>query len=209
MNWEALTAVSTAALVATGAGAIYFAYRQIENERGYRRIENLEEQMERFDSDPVGEYRRALAQERLDAARTRLRKLDVDNPPNCAYELLNFFEHIAFLVEKGHLNLYDVWHTFDYWATAYYYDFRAVIELEQRDDVSSYSDFVNLISQLRRIQIEETGQENTWLEDELVGFYNAELTDTKKPYHRRQSRVGGQKPAKPSSLQGDAKASTN
>jgi hypothetical protein len=192
INWGAVTAVSTAALVVTGAGAIYFAYRQIENERVYRRIENLEEQLGRFDADPIANHRKTLAEARLDASKATLRSLDAEDPPVSTYEILNFFEHIAFLVDKGHLNVFDVWHTFDYWATAYYYDFRSVIEVEQRDDCSSYCDFVKLITQLREVQIKETGRENTWLPDELVGFYSSELEDVKKPGRRRSSRSGHQ-----------------
>lgn len=173
---------------ATGIAAIYFAYRQIENERAYRRIENLEEQMDRFDSDPIAKYRKELATQRLDAGKSKLRKLDVEDPPDCAYEILNFFEHIGFLVEHGHLNAYDVWHTFEYWATAYFYDFRGVIELEQRDDPSFYSDFVRLIANLREIQKREAGRENTWLEDELVGFYQTELAEVRKPTKRATAR---------------------
>lgn len=178
----------------TGIAAIYFAYRQIENERAYRRIENLEEQMNRFDSAPLADHRRGLAENRLDGTKTKLRTLDVENVPNSAYEILNFFEHVASLVDKGHLNLYDVWHTFDYWATAYYYDLHEVIEVEQCDDQSSYCDFVKLISELRKIQVQETGRENAWLQDELVAFYDTERLESKKRSRRLQSRAGGQKP---------------
>jgi hypothetical protein len=192
IDWGAVTAVSTAALVLTGVGAIFFVYRQIENERVYRRIENLEEQLRRFDTNPLAEHRKKLAEARLDSSHTKLRNLDAEYPPTNSYEILNFFEHIAFLVDKGHLDMYDVWHSFDYWATAYYFDLRSVIEVEQRDDASSYCDFVKLIAQLRSIQIKEAGRENTWVGDELVGFYASELEDVKKPTRRRSHRVTDQ-----------------
>jgi len=189
INWDAITAMSTVGLVLTGVGAIYFAYRQIENERVYRRIENLEEQLRRFDGAPIAEHRKRLAEGRLNASRSELRSLDPEDPPSCAYELLNFFEHVAFLTEKGHLDIYDVWHSFDYWATAYYFDLRPVIEAEQQDDSSSYCDFVTLISHLRPIEMREAGQLSTWVADELVNFYDSELEDVKKPVKRRSPRM--------------------
>jgi len=193
INWDAVAGIATAALVATGAGAIYFAYRQIENERAYRRIDNLEAQIDRFDREPIAGHRKKLAEARLDASRTRLRILDVDDPPTSAYEVLNFFEHIAFLVEKGHLNIYDVWHSFGYWARATYYDFRSLIEYEQREDPSTYCDFLKLDARLRKIDIEETGAENTWLPDELVNYYLSEIEEVKKPRRRRAARNSARK----------------
>ncbi len=49
-----------------------------------------------------------------------------------AFEVLDFYEHLALLVKKGHLDLYDVWHTFYEWAQPVYVDMQALIESRSR-----------------------------------------------------------------------------
>src|ERR1700744_3786944 len=51
VNWEAVQAVATAALVVTSAGAISYAGLQLRHERDYRAVENLEKQLSFFLSE--------------------------------------------------------------------------------------------------------------------------------------------------------------
>ena len=183
-----VTAYATVGLVVTGVVAIVFAWVQIRNERGYRRIENLENLIRQFESEPLAGQRKALASDRLTKQRESLLELDPEDPPNAAYDVLNFFEHIAFLVRKKHLAEYDVWHTFHYWASAVYYDLRTVIECEQIDDKTTFRDFLWLWPRLERIQKEQGGCDNAWVQDELVTFYKSECDGASQPIPRKRMR---------------------
>lgn len=172
---DGITALATVGLVITGVVAIVFAYVQLENERKYRRIENLEAQIVRFDSKAIVRQRKALAKARVDTDLKKLSKLDLDNAPNSAYETLNYFEHLGLLVRKGHLDAFDVWHSFDCSAMPIYYDLRPLIESERHSDNSAYYDFVKLVEKLQRIEMKECGAVPDWNQNELLNFYLGEM----------------------------------
>ena len=121
---NSIATLANVGLVITGVVAIIFAYVQLENERKYRRIENLEAQIQRFDSKAIVLQRTALAKARVDTDLKKLVKLDLDDTPNSAYKILNYFEHLSLLVRKGHLAAFDVWHSFDCSAMPIYYNLR-------------------------------------------------------------------------------------
>ena len=102
--------MATVVLVATSAGAIAYAGLQLRHEREYRSVENLEKQLSFFLSDSFVGVRRRLAESRLEEA--GLKAWSLEDPPVSAFEVLDFYEHLSLLVKKGHLNIYDVWHTF-------------------------------------------------------------------------------------------------
>ncbi len=134
VNWTEVQAVATVALVATSAGAIAYAALQLRHERDYRSVANLEKQLGFFLSEGFLAARRKLAVDRMDGE--ELKPLDKDDPPVSVFEVLDFYEHLGLLVKKGHLNIYDVWHTFYEWAQPVYADLRPMIE----DPESSYID---------------------------------------------------------------------
>jgi len=180
--WDAVTAwgtwavfAATAGLVATGIYALQAAKRQIETQRELARIDNLEKQLVFFESAGFQRVRRALA-----ASRTmegHFVKVNTDDPPASLYEILNFFEHLGFLVRLEHLRKRDVWHTFAYWAVPVYLDAREVIALEQFDDPSFYDDFVWLIKEMQNIERQETGSEEFLDDEDLYDFYLLEKQD--------------------------------
>jgi hypothetical protein len=154
------------------------AKRQIEAERLFRCVDHLEKQVDIFSSSVYLETRKSLASKRL--LEDSLASLDIDDPPEEAYEILNFFEHLAFLVERKHLIEYDVWHSFWYWAEAYYCDFEALIRAELNDDPTAFCDFVKLMEKLKAVQKAEGGSTSKWESDELVEFYRLEKGANKK-----------------------------
>jgi hypothetical protein len=174
-SWEAVVALSSVALVLTGLGAIAFAWKQLATQRDVARVDSLEKQVFYFESEHFLKFRKALAKSRIQGG--RLSAIDVDDPPSEAYVLLNFFEHIGLLVRRKHLDVYDVWHSFAYWATPLYYDARRLIEYEQLEDLSYYDDFVWLISEMQRIQAERNGQPDIPSDEDLFYFYEDEAAE--------------------------------
>ena len=90
---------ATWGLVCTGAAAIIFTWCQLAAFRKQNKLDNLERVLEWFDSPGFRRLRRSLAKSRLTDGGT-LRRLDLGNPPTAVYEILDFFEHVGFLVKK-------------------------------------------------------------------------------------------------------------
>jgi len=57
LSWDAITALSSAALVLTGLGAIVFAWRQLTAQRDISRVDNLEKQVSYFESEHFLKFR--------------------------------------------------------------------------------------------------------------------------------------------------------
>ena len=67
--------------------------------------------------------------------------------------MLDFYDHIGLLVKKGHLELYDVWHTFYEWAQPVYVDLRLLIEDQASPFSEHYVDLKKLMRQMDELQI--------------------------------------------------------
>ncbi len=61
--------------------------------------------------------------------------------------MLDFYEHLALLVKKGHLDLYDVWHTFYEWAQPVYVDLQTD---DRKSRESAYRDHYNDLQRMMR-----------------------------------------------------------
>jgi hypothetical protein len=68
-----------------------------------------------------------------------------------AEDILDFFETIAMLTRKKALNLYMVWHTFDYWIERYYAVAAAHIAQAQSVDPNVWADLTWLVPRLRKL----------------------------------------------------------
>src|SRR6202035_4562596 len=110
-----------------------------------------EKQLSFFLSDNFVAVRRRLAESRLDE--TGLKPWTLEEPPVSAFEVLDFYEHIGLLVKKGHLDVYDVWHTFYEWAQPVYVDMRQLIEDEESAYSEHYSDLRKLMRAMDEIQL--------------------------------------------------------
>jgi len=120
----------------------------------------------------------------------------LDQPPVTVFEVLDFYEHLALLVNKGHLDLYDVWHTFYEWAQPVYVDFQALIEAP----VSMYSDhYVDLRAMMRKmdeLQLQRMHERHTnanhwalWTPDRIIDHYRYELESGGRPRRSRRAAV--------------------
>jgi hypothetical protein len=170
--------MATVVLVVTSAGAIAYAGLQLRHEREYRAVENLEKQLSFFLSDNFVAVRRRLAESRLDE--TGLKPWTLEEPPVNAFEVLDFYEHLSLLVKKGHLNLYDVWHTFYEWAQPVYVDMQPLIESEESAYAQHYSDLQRMIRRMDEIQMEKMQTQKgehwaLWTPERIIEHYKYEL----------------------------------
>lgn len=188
IDWVAVQAVATAVLVMTSAGAIAYAALQLRHEREYRSVANLEKQLGFFLSEGFVAARRTLAETRLDEG--GLKGWEMSDPPMSAFEVLDFYEHLSLLVKKGHLNVYDVWHTFYEWAQPVYVDMQALIESEDSPYSEHYRDLRKLMRQMDEIQLTRMHKKNAnhwalWTPERILEHYRYELSTGGRPRRRR------------------------
>jgi hypothetical protein len=181
--------MATVVLVVTSAGAIAYAGLQLRHEREYRAVENLEKQLSFFLSDKFVAVRRRLAESRLDE--TGLKPWTLEDPPVSAFEVLDFYEHLSLLVKKGHLDLYDVWHTFYEWAQPVYVDMQPLIESEDSPYSEHYSDLRRMIRRMDEIQMAKMQRQKgehwaLWTPDRIIEHYKYELDAGGRPRRIRR-----------------------
>lgn len=178
INWVAVQGISTTILVLTSAGAIGYAALQLRQEREYRSIANLEKQLSVFQGESFVAARKRLAAERL--VEGELVAWDKEAPPASALEVLDFYDHVGLLVKKGHLEVYDVWHTFYEWAQPVYVDLRALIEDEDSQFTEHYRDLKRLMRALDELQISRMHMKKSnywalWTPERIIEHYRYEL----------------------------------
>ena len=194
INWLAVQAIASVVLVVTSGGAIAYAALQLRHEREYRSVNNLEKQLSFFLGDSFVIARRRLAQARVSA--DGLVSWNIDEPPVVAFEVLDFYEHLGLLVKKGHLDVYDVWHTFYEWAQPVYIDLQPLIENPKSPYAVQYSDLRKLMQAMDEIQIHRMHAKRAslsalWTPERILDYYRYELESSEgraQPMSRRARR---------------------
>ena len=133
-----------------------------------------------FQSENFTTSRRRLAADRLGENGISLRPWDVEEPPVSAFEVLDFYEHVGLLVKKGHLEIYDVWHTFYEWAQPVYVDMQTLIESPESAYADHYADLRKLMRAMDDIQIKRMHEKNAnhwalWTPERILQHYRYEL----------------------------------
>ena len=192
MNWEEVQALANVVLVLTSAGAIGYAALQLRHEREYRSVNNLEKQLSFFLGDSFAAARRRLAEARTDGE--VLLPWTVEDPPIAVFEVLDFYEHLGLLVKKGHLEDYDVWHTFYEWAQPVYVDLQQLLESPESSYADQYSDLRKLMRrmdniQLRRMHAQKANHWALWTPERILDYYQYELESGKQSARRRRTRA--------------------
>ena len=194
VDWTAVEAVATSVLVVTSVGAIAYAGLQLQHEREYRWVSNLEKQLSFFLSDNFVGARRRLAQARLDltGGLPALQAWELESPPVSVFEVLDFYEHLALLVKKRHLDVYDVWHTFYEWAQPVYVDMQALIESPDSMYADHYDDLQRLMRRMDEIQLKRMHAKNAnhwalWTPDRIIDHYRYELESGGRPRRSRRA----------------------
>lgn len=169
-------AVFTGILAVIAAAALWIANSQLKESHEEAQIQHLLTLTQQFEQDPMATYRRQLAEKRLRN----------EKDPEELYNVLNFFDTVGLLVDRGYLNESDVWDTFSYWVFNVNSDARDIIEQEQRADPNAYSRFTSLVGRLQRIEVQHHGTGARPTKDEVMDFYRSELTTgIGKPLGRR------------------------
>ena len=194
IDWVAVQGIATSILVCTSVSAIGYAGLQLRHEREYRSVENLEKQLSFFLSENFVAARRRLAQARLDLSDedSKLHPWELESPPVSAFEVLDFYEHLALLVKKGHLDLYDVWHTFYEWAQPVYVDMQPLIEGEDSMYADHYDDLERMMRKMDEIQLKRMHAKNAnhwalWTPDRIIEHYKYELESGGRPRRSRRA----------------------
>ncbi|HEY0758050.1 MAG TPA: hypothetical protein VGD59_02210 [Acidisarcina sp.] len=184
MDWQETTALATFGLVISSFAAILYASKQLHHERAYRQMANLERQLTLFLSERFSGARGRLAEDRLEESRSleaTLKPLNAKNPPMSVFEVLDFYEHIALLIKKDHLDIYDVWHTFYEWLQPVYFDLLPILDDKDGQWFYHYSDLCRMMTQLDTLQktkMTGTGRsarQALWTAERIVAHYKYEL----------------------------------
>ncbi len=212
INWEEIQALANVVLVLTSAGAIGYAGLQLRHEREYRSVNNLEKQLSFFLSDSFSAARRRLAEARVEG--DALLPLSVDDPPVAVFEVLDFYEHLGLLVKKGHLDVYDVWHTFYEWAQPVYVDQQPLLESEESAYADQYSDLRKLMRQMDEIQLKRMHAQNAnhwalWTPDRILDYYQYEMESSRHSARRRRSRTKKTNIASPQEVMDETREETS
>lgn len=140
--------------------------RQITEAREEAEIQHLVTFVNQFDQEPMASYRKTLA----------LKRLRNESDPTELYRLLDFFETIATLTQRGYLNETDVWKEFGYWILHLDADPEVKDDLkwELENRPNEYPGFTQLLDTLRRIDLDHHGKGTDFSPDEVKQFYSEE-----------------------------------
>lgn len=173
--WEKVNAISSVFLVLVGVGGIIFAYVQIRESRDEAKIQRLVEVVRQFDQPPYSDIRRRLAAQRIDTKQKSVRPLDVEDPPGEMIDLLDFCQHIGFLVSRGFLDRDDVYGEFADPMFLLYTDARPLIDARRKKEPAVWGDCVDLMQVLIQIDAENNaGVANHPSQDDIYEEYNAD-----------------------------------
>jgi hypothetical protein len=187
INWDALTAISTAASLAVSLVVLYVAVRalrytanQIEDFRKESQTQHFIERAQWFDSPEFRATRRALADARLNRAKDGLNKLDVDDAPAEMFDELDFCNGLGILARHGELSAYDAWGEFSFWLFPFYADAEPLIRADQKDAPASWSNCDYLMEQVKIVdKQEDAGKQLDLKKGDIVSFYDSEIEENK------------------------------
>jgi hypothetical protein len=166
---ELWNAIFSGVLAVTAVGALWYARDQIKEIRAEAQVQHLLALVNEFDQEPMATYRRALAEKRLKHQ---------DDDPMELYRVLDFFETVGLLVNRGYLDEEDVWNQFGHWVLSLNADSEmwANIEYEQKNDPNTYAIYLSVVDRLQRIDAAHHGSSSHPSKEDVMAFYREELT---------------------------------
>jgi hypothetical protein len=190
IGWDGLTALSTLLLVLVGVATAVYAGLQLADFRRESRIKHIIDLVNQFETDPLAGYRRSLAQKRLSSDGTLL-PLDLDNPPAELYDIMNFFEHMGYLLDGNYLSLEDVAVEFHYWILRVWADVSELVKTEQAEDSIYFEFFGKMVRRLQEYDRPRTGKLASPSKSDIEDFYSDEahlVLGSPMPRKRRRKR---------------------
>lgn len=172
INWEAWTAIGTVSLAVIAGVTALYAKQQLNDFRRESRIAHLISLVDQFEREPMAGTRRTLGAKRAPGG--VLVPLDLNNPPPELHDVMNFFEHMGYLLEGGYLNIEDVSVEFHYWILHVWADARKLIKSERTENAIYYEFFEKMVNRLLEYDRPRTGVLQLPTETEIEDIYAEE-----------------------------------
>jgi hypothetical protein len=186
-NWEMWTAFGTVALAIIGGISLAYAIVQLREFRKESKIKHLMELVTQFEGEPIASYRRILGSKRTPDG--FLVPLDLNNPPPELHDVMNFFEHLGYLLDGGYLDLEGVSVEFHYWILNLWADARRLIPSEQSDNPLYYEYFEKMVKRLLNYDRPGTGVLQLPTDADVEEFYKEEAhRKTGSPIPKQKSK---------------------
>jgi hypothetical protein len=189
INWEMWTGIGTLLLAGIGIASLAYAIVQLSDFRKESKIKHLIDLVNQFESEPLATYRRTLGRKR--APNGVLEPLDLNNPPDGIHEVMNFFEHMGYLLDGKYLDLDGVSVEFHYWILHVWADAKKLIATEQTENSIYYEYFGKMVQRLLNEDRKRTGILEVLSEADFEDFYVEEShlpTGSPIPKQRRSKR---------------------
>ena len=175
INPDAVTAIATVALALIGLATLLYARSQLKDFRAEARVKHLIDLVNQFEREPMATYRRKLGGERTLSG--KLQTLDFDNPPPGLHDVVNFFEHVGFLLDGNYLDFEGVSVEFHYWILHIWADSGTLIGHEQIDGHPIYYEYLDkMAKRLLKYDRPQTGRFDIPSEGEIEDFYLEEAS---------------------------------
>jgi len=181
VSWDAVMAIATCTLVYAGI--------QIRDFRKEARVKHLIDLVTQFETEPYASTRRRLGSARTDG--TSLKPSELEHPPPELYDVMNFFEHVGFLLDGNYLDLEGVSVEFHYWILHIWADARELIKKEQADDRIYYEFFEKMVNRLLEYDRPRTGKLDLPSTADIEEFYLDEARNPVGSPLRRRKRSKG------------------
>jgi len=201
IGWDGLTALATLLLVLVGIATAVYGGLQLADFRRESRIKHIIDLVNQFETDPLAKYRRDLAKKRLSPDGS-LQPFDLENPPAELYDIMNFFEHMGYLLDGNYLNLEDVAVEFHYWILRVWADASELVKIDQAEDSIYYEFFEKMVRRLQEYDRPRTGKLASPSTSDIADFYSDEahlVLGSPMPRKRRRKRRRRQGLLNPSS----------
>ena len=169
----------TAALAGATIYAVFYAKAQIEEAHKEAQVEHLLTLEQQYEKEPMVTYRKRLAERRLKG----------EDEPDELYKVLDFFETVGKLVDRGYLDESDVWDNFAYPVLMLNADAGEIIRDYQRSDPAAYEGFTSLVKKLQQTESQHSGALQHISPNDIRNFYRKELSvGTGVPARLRRNR---------------------
>jgi hypothetical protein len=172
VGWDGLTAIATVALALIGGFAAAYAKGQLQDFRKESRIKHLIELVDQFERDPLASHRRKLGEQRI--GNGKLKVLDLNDPPYELHDILNFFEHMGYLLEGDYIDLHGVSIEFHYWIFHVWADAKPLVSYERAETPVYYKHLERMVERLVEVDKQRFGKFEFPSQEDLTDFYMEE-----------------------------------
>jgi hypothetical protein len=190
IGWDGLTALSSTALAATAIIAALYTRDQIKDFQREAKIKHLIDLVDQFEREPLATLRRQLG--RLRTHDGQLNPLDPDAPPDELHDILNFFEHVGYLLDGGYLDIVGVSVEFHFWIFHVWADAASLVQHEQSESPVYYEYVTKMVSRLVELERKRFPGFTFPTVADIVDFYEGEAhlaTHSPIPRQKRKRKM--------------------